>query len=65
VCQDAAGVSPRTVFRPFATRDALFVEVIRAGVRRYAEQPPPPWLTDAGAVQRRRGYRARFDSSDR
>src|ERR1700759_4690888 len=36
----AAGVSRRTVFRHFATRDALFVEVIRAGVRRYAEQFP-------------------------
>jgi TetR/AcrR family transcriptional regulator of autoinduction and epiphytic fitness len=37
---EAAGVSRRTVFRHFATRDALFVEVIRAGVRRYAEQLP-------------------------
>jgi AcrR family transcriptional regulator len=38
----AAGVSRRTVFRHFATRDALFVAVIRAGVRRYAEQIPAP-----------------------
>jgi AcrR family transcriptional regulator len=38
----AAGVSRRTVFRHFATRDALFVTVIRAGVRRYAEQIPAP-----------------------
>jgi AcrR family transcriptional regulator len=37
---EAAGVSRRTVFRHFATRDALFVTVIRAGVRRYAEQLP-------------------------
>src|ERR1700759_5165328 len=35
-----AGASRRTVFRHFAPRDALFVEVIRAGVRRYAEQLP-------------------------
>ena len=39
---EAAGVSRRTVFRHFATRDALFVAVIRAGVRRYAEQIPVP-----------------------
>ncbi len=39
---EAAGVSRRTVFRHFATRDALFVAVIRAGVRRYAEQIPAP-----------------------
>lgn len=38
----AAGVSRRTVFRHFATRDALFVTAIRAGVRRYAEQIPAP-----------------------
>jgi AcrR family transcriptional regulator len=30
------------VFRHFATRDALFVTVIRAGVQRYAEQIPAP-----------------------
>jgi AcrR family transcriptional regulator len=39
---EAAGVSRRTVFRHFATRDALFVAVIRAGVRRYSEQIPAP-----------------------
>ena len=39
---EAAGVSRRTIFRYFATRDALFVAVIRAGVRRYAEQLPAP-----------------------
>src|SRR5512135_88640 len=39
---EAAGVSRRTVFRHFATRDALFVTAIRAGVRRYAEQIPAP-----------------------
>src|ERR1700750_2985345 len=37
---EAAGVSRRTIFRHFATRDTLFVAVIRAGVRRYAEQLP-------------------------
>ncbi|MGC1287991.1 MAG: TetR/AcrR family transcriptional regulator [Streptosporangiaceae bacterium] len=39
---EAAGISRRTVFRHFATRDALFVTVIRAGVQRYAEQIPAP-----------------------
>lgn len=39
---EAAGVSRRTIFRHFLTRDALFVAVIRAGIRRYAEQIPPP-----------------------
>jgi AcrR family transcriptional regulator len=39
---EAAGVSRRTIFRHFATRDALFVAVIRAGIRRYAEQIPAP-----------------------
>jgi AcrR family transcriptional regulator len=39
---EAAGISRRTIFRHFATRDALFVAVIRAGVRRYAEQIPAP-----------------------
>jgi AcrR family transcriptional regulator len=46
---EAAGISRRTVFRHFATRDALFVAVIRAGVRRYAEQiPAPPDGDDLG-----------------
>ncbi|MGH3179192.1 MAG: TetR/AcrR family transcriptional regulator [Streptosporangiaceae bacterium] len=57
----AAGVSRRTVFRHFATRDALFVTVIRAGIRRYAEQIPAPpagddlggWLPDLLAVTHR------------
>jgi len=39
---EAAGVSRRTIFRHFVTRDALFVAVIRAGIRRYGEQIPPP-----------------------
>ena len=54
---EAAGVSRRTIFRHFMTRDALFVAVIRAGIRRYAEQIPPPgdddlrgWLRELLAV---------------
>jgi AcrR family transcriptional regulator len=43
---EAAGVSRRTIFRHFATRDALFVAVIRAGVRRYGEQIPAPPADD-------------------
>jgi AcrR family transcriptional regulator len=43
---EAAGISRRTVFRHFATRDALFSAVIRAGVRRYAEQIPAPFADD-------------------
>jgi len=58
---EAAGVSRRTVFRHFATRDALFVAVIRAGVRRYAEQIPAPpedddlrgWLAETLVVTHR------------
>ena len=58
---EAAGVSRRTIFRHFVTRDALFVEVIRAGVRRYAEQLPEPpgggdlhaWLAELLAVTHR------------
>lgn len=58
---DAAGVSRRTIFRHFATRDALFVAVIRAGVRRYAEQIPEPpadddlrdWLAELLAITHR------------
>jgi len=58
---EAAGVSRRTIFRHFATRDALFVTVIRAGIRRYAEQIPAPpdgddlrgWLADLLAVTHR------------
>jgi TetR/AcrR family transcriptional regulator of autoinduction and epiphytic fitness len=54
---EAAGVSRRTIFRHFMTRDALFVAVIRAGIRRYAEQISPPgdddlrgWLREMLAV---------------
>jgi AcrR family transcriptional regulator len=58
---EAAGVSRRTIFRHFATRDALFVAVIRAGVQRYAEQIPEPpadddlrdWLAELLAVTHR------------
>lgn len=57
---EAAGVSRRTVFRHFVTRDALFVAVIRAGIRRYAEQLPAPgdgdllgWLREMLAVTHR------------
>jgi AcrR family transcriptional regulator len=58
---EAAGISRRTIFRHFATRDALFVAVIRAGVRRYAEQLPAPpeggdlrpWLAELLAVTHR------------
>lgn len=58
---EAAGVSRRTIFRHFATRDALFVTVIRAGIRRYAEQISAPpadddlrgWLPEMLAVTHR------------
>jgi AcrR family transcriptional regulator len=58
---DAAGVNRRTIFRHFATRDALFVTVIQAGIRRYGEQIPAPpesddlsgWLAEALAVTHR------------
>jgi len=57
---EAAGVSRRTIFRHFATRDTLFVTVIRAGIRRYAEQIPAPpaddlrgWLPELLAVTHR------------
>jgi AcrR family transcriptional regulator len=51
---EAAGVNRRTVFRHFATRDALFAAAIREGMRRYAAQAPAPpasgdlrdWLAD-------------------
>jgi AcrR family transcriptional regulator len=40
----AAGVSRRTVFRHFATRDSLYAAAIREGIRRYSDRitPPPP-----------------------
>jgi AcrR family transcriptional regulator len=58
---EVAGVSRRTIFRHFATRDTLFVTVIRAGIRRYAEQIPAPpadddlrgWLADLLVVTHR------------
>jgi AcrR family transcriptional regulator len=57
---EAAGVSRRTIFRHFVTRDALFVAVIRAGIRRYADHIPAPgegdlrgWLADLLAVTHR------------
>lgn len=58
---EAAGVSRRTIFRHFATRDALFAATIRAGIRRYAEQLPVPpgdgdlrdWLLDTLVVTHR------------
>ena len=58
---EAAGISRRTIFRHFATREALFVAVIRAGVRRYAEQIPAPpddddlrgWLVEMLTVTHR------------
>jgi AcrR family transcriptional regulator len=51
---EAAGISRRTVFRHFATRDGLFAEAIKEGVRSYALRIPPPpedgdlraWLLD-------------------
>lgn len=57
-----ASVSRRTVFRHFATRDALFAAAIRAGVSRYGEQLPAPprrggdwrgWLAEVLAVTHR------------
>ncbi|HEY2550635.1 MAG TPA: TetR/AcrR family transcriptional regulator [Streptosporangiaceae bacterium] len=58
---EAAGVSRRTIFRHFATRDGLFAAAIRAGIRRYAEQLPAPpgdgdlrdWLLDVLVVTHR------------
>jgi AcrR family transcriptional regulator len=57
---EIAGVSRRTIFRYFATRDALFVTVIMAGIRRYAEQIPPPpdddlrgWLAELLVITHR------------
>ena len=52
---DAAGMSRRTVFRHFATRDALLAEAVREGIRSYGEHLVPAhdgedidrWLVDA------------------
>lgn len=38
---EAAGVSRRTVFRAFATRDRLIAEAVRDGIRSYGEHLPP------------------------
>ena len=38
----AAGVNRRTVFRHFATREAVLIAAIRAGIRRYADLLPAP-----------------------
>ena len=51
----AAGMSRRTVFRHFATRDALLAEAVREGIRSYGEHLVPAhdgedldtWLVDA------------------
>ena len=51
---DAAGISRRTVFRHFPTRDGLFAAAIREGMRRYSLRITPPpenddlraWLLD-------------------
>jgi AcrR family transcriptional regulator len=39
---EAAGVSRRTVFRHFVSRERLFAAAIRAGLRTYADHLPPP-----------------------
>lgn len=52
---DAAGMSRRTVFRYFTTRDRLLAEAVRDGIRSYGEHLVPDeeggdldgWLTDA------------------
>lgn len=56
----AAGVSRRTVFRHFATREAVLVAAIRAGIRRYADLLPSPgggdlsdWLREVLVVTHR------------
>jgi AcrR family transcriptional regulator len=51
---DASGVSRRTVFRQFATRDRLIAEAIRDGIRSYSDHLPiaavdgdvSGWLSD-------------------
>lgn len=39
---EKAGVSRRTVFRHFATRERLFAAAVREGLRTYGEQLPSP-----------------------
>ncbi|MDQ1395813.1 MAG: hypothetical protein QOG64_1072, partial [Acidimicrobiaceae bacterium] len=51
---ERAGVNRRTIFRHFSTRERLFAAAIEEGLRRYAQQIPPPpddgdltaWLLD-------------------
>lgn len=57
---EAAGVSRRTVFRHFATRDRLLAAGIREGLRSYRDQIPPipdgdldGWLLDLLVVMHR------------
>ncbi|HEY3747840.1 MAG TPA: helix-turn-helix domain-containing protein [Pseudonocardiaceae bacterium] len=58
---EAAGVNRRTVFRHFTTRDGLFAEAIKEGVRRYTLQLPTApegddlraWLVDLLLVTHR------------
>ncbi len=59
-----AGVSRRTVFRHFATRDRLLAAGIREGLRSYGEQVPPvpegdlgSWLLDLLLVMHRKNAR--------
>jgi AcrR family transcriptional regulator len=47
---EAAGVSRRTVFRHFSTRERLFATAIRAGLQAYADHLPPPPPDSGGAV---------------
>jgi len=47
---EKAGVSRRTVFRHFATRERLFAAAMREGLRTYGEQlPAPPAVPDTDA----------------
>lgn len=46
---EAAGVSRRTVFRHFSTRERLFATAIRAGLQAYAEHLPPPPPPDSAS----------------
>lgn len=49
---ERAGVSRRTVFRHFATRERLFAAAIRAGLRTYNDQVPDPPDPSAGQADR-------------